>query len=90
MTDYTWTVQPDGLAHDLQFAAAVELAPIRDVDGESFERLDDSEGADLFSVYIRLREGPATVIADRNTYDDAKAYADDLTQRTGLELIDLT
>lgn len=99
-TTYHWTQSDDELAEELANADALELAPVADIDGEQVERMDiayehggermdgDSEGADFFSVYVHLREGGASCIADRPTYDEALAFAADVARRSGLPLND--
>lgn len=99
--DYTWTTDDAALAEELAAADGLELAGVADIDGEQVERTDiayehggercdGSEGADFFSVYVHLMEGGASCIADRNTYDEARAFADALAARTGLRLLDVT
>lgn len=88
---YRWTQEGHELAEELANADGLEVAPVRDIDGESCERCDgESEDADFFSVYVHLREGGASCIADRPTYDEALAYAEELAKAQGWTVLDVT
>lgn len=90
---YHWTETADEIASLGPKADALELAGCRDL-GDAVERCDD-EAANFYSVYFHFPHhwendpnglAGAICIADRDTLEDAKAYADELASRYGLKV----
>lgn len=96
MAQYHWTEESAEIERLGAMADAVEVAGCRSLDGVDIERCD-SEQADLFSVYFHFTPewendpndlAGAMCVADRNTLEEARAFAANLAARFGLPVND--
>lgn len=92
MATYDWTEEGAEIARLASQADAIEIAGCTD-DGDTTERVSDGVGADFWSVYFHFTpEWPADpnglagamCIADRDTLEQARAYAAKLSAAHGL------
>lgn len=94
MATYEWTEESAELARLASQADAIEIAGCTD-DGDATERVSDGVGADFWSVYFHFTpEWPADpnelagamCIADRDTLEQARTYAAELSAAHGLPI----
>lgn len=94
MATYHWTEESAEIEALAKQADAIEIAGCTD-DGDSTERVSNGEGAHFWSVYFHFTpEWPhdpnnlvgAMCIADRDTLEQARAYAAELSAAHGLSV----
>lgn len=87
MSTYHWTEEATEIATLAKRADAIEIAGCTD-DGDTTERVSDGDGADFWSVYFHFTPewqgdpnglAGAMCIADRDTLEEARAYAAELS-----------
>lgn len=92
---YHWTENADEIVTLAPLADALEIAPCRDL-GDCVERCDgDSQDADMWSIYFHFtpiwKADPndlqsAPCIADRDTREEAEAFAEELGAKLKLPI----